>query len=145
MKKSRPKVLLFWLDVLLWYLHDLTGSESCVLFSQGGMTLAYDPAALQNGWVSGMHRLTENSPSPAWKQTEPGPWSEAALCWPAQKCGRGYSDCAVFPLQLLPVALQSGTKPNDRSDFSLTLHAFSCVILPGWTLCIFQIEIYFQF
>lgn len=32
-----------------WCLHDLTGSESCVLFSQGGMTLAYDPTALQNG------------------------------------------------------------------------------------------------
>lgn len=32
-------------------LNDLTGSESCSLFSQGGMTLAYDPTALQNGWV----------------------------------------------------------------------------------------------
>lgn len=32
-------------------LHDLTGFESCSLFSQGGMTLAYDPTALQNGWV----------------------------------------------------------------------------------------------
>ena len=36
---------------LHWCLHDLTVYESFVLFSQGGMTLAYDPTALQNGWV----------------------------------------------------------------------------------------------
>lgn len=57
-------------------LNDLTGSESCVLFSQGGMTLAYDPTALQNGWVVCIDRL----------KTVPVPksdWWSAALCWPS--------------------------------------------------------------
>lgn len=36
--------------------------------------------------------------------------------------------------QLLLLTLQSGSKPNDRPDFPLTLHAFSCLILPGGTI-----------
>ena len=41
------------------------------------------------------------------------------------------SPALFLSLQFLLLTLQSGPKPNDRSDLPLTLHAFSCFILPG--------------